>query len=648
MNHYLFDLNRDWTWLSQKETKERMKLYNEWLPQVHVDYHEQGYNNPYYFAPADQPYHALITEWQKKFQDDIGRNHAKYFDEHNWLYFTKEVFDLFYPGYGDTYPTFNGGIGMTYEQAGGGRAGLGVKTETGDTLTLKERIIHHYTTGISTLEVSSRNAVALETNFVAFFNEARKEVKDGYNTFIVKYENGNDKLEKLTDLLDRHKIKYGRIKSTKTVKGYDIHNSRDISISVSGSDLIIPVQQPKSVLVRVLFEPVSTLVDSLTYDITAWSIPFAYGIATYATRQVIQVDIEGFVRDSISELKKDIQPYAYAFGRKDINDVRFLSELLLKGLNVRTNFKPIINKGKEYPAGSFFILRGDNTNFKEDLSRVISDLSKTHHVEIDLLTTGYSEKGPDLGSSYLKLLDNQVKVGVLYGENVSPYSIGEVWHLFEQELNYPLIRLNTSYFTRAGLNNLDVIIIPQGYYSSLLNEVQINRLDEWVKNGGRLVMIGSALRYFADNESFNLKKFLDEEEKEKIEDLKEKEDYLRKYDESERFNIKERIRGGIYKARLDNTHPIGFGYPEYYFTLKTLEDRYALLDDGWNVANIEGSQDKVSGFSGSNTLSKTYKSLIIGMEDKGVGEVVYFVDNPLFRSFWENGKLMFCNAIFMP
>jgi hypothetical protein len=198
------------------------------------------------------------------------------------------------------------------------------------------------------------------------------------------------------------------------------------------------------------------------------------------------------------------------------------------------------------------------------------------------------------------------------------------------------------------LNDLDVIIIPQGYYSSLLNEDLLNRLDGWVKSGGRLILIGSALRYFADNESYVLKKFLDDEEKEKIEDLKEQEDYLRKFDDNERFNIKDKIRGGIYRARFDNSHPIGFGYPDYYFTLKTWEDRYAILDKGWNVATITGNQDKVSGFSGSNSDSKTYQSLIVGMEDKGVGEVVYFVDNLLFRSFWENGKLMFCNAIFMP
>ena len=95
-----------------------MKKYNEWLPQVHVDYHEQGYNDPYYFAPAAEPYHEVITQWQREFQTQIGKNNAKYFDANGWLYFTKEIYDLLYPSYGDTYPTYNGAIGMTYEQGG--------------------------------------------------------------------------------------------------------------------------------------------------------------------------------------------------------------------------------------------------------------------------------------------------------------------------------------------------------------------------------------------------------------------------------------------------------------------------------------------------------------------------------------------------
>src|SRR5206468_1412364 len=155
--HYNFDLNRDWAWQTQKETQGRMSKYNDWLPQVHVDFHEQSFNDPYYFAPAAQPYHEVITSWQRDFQTQIGKNNAKYFDQNGWLYFTKEIFDLFYPSYGDTYPCYNGSIGMTYEQGGGSAGGLGALNDEGDTLTLVDRAMHHYTTSLSTIEISSLN-----------------------------------------------------------------------------------------------------------------------------------------------------------------------------------------------------------------------------------------------------------------------------------------------------------------------------------------------------------------------------------------------------------------------------------------------------------------------------------------------------------
>jgi len=145
-NHYLFDLNRDWAWTTQVESQARIAQYNKWMPNIHVDFHEQSVDNPYYFAPAAEPYHEVITKFQRDFQVTIGKNHAKYFDKNGWLYFTKEFFDLLYPSYGDTYPTYNGAIGMTYEQAGHGRAGLAIKTADNDILTLKDRVAHHYTT----------------------------------------------------------------------------------------------------------------------------------------------------------------------------------------------------------------------------------------------------------------------------------------------------------------------------------------------------------------------------------------------------------------------------------------------------------------------------------------------------------------------
>jgi len=234
-NHYLFDLNRDWAWATQVETRQRLKVYNKWLPHIHVDFHEQGINEPYYFAPAAEPFHEVITDWQRDFQTQIGKNHAGYFDKEGWLYFTRERFDLFYPSYGDTYPTFNGAIGMTYEQAGHGMAGLGIVNDEGDLLTLKDRIAHHHTTGLSTVEISSQQADKLNTEFKKYFNTTNFK----YKSYVL--EGNQDRINKLTTLLDRHEIKYGFTSNT-SVKGFDYESGSQKSRTVNNA-LVVSTNQ---------------------------------------------------------------------------------------------------------------------------------------------------------------------------------------------------------------------------------------------------------------------------------------------------------------------------------------------------------------------------------------------------------------------
>ena len=55
----------------------------------------------------------------------------------------------------------------------------------------------------------------------------------------------------------------------------------------------------------------------------------------------------------------------------------------------------------------------------------------------------------------------------------------------------------------------------------------------------------------------------------------------------------------------------------------------------------------VSGFTGIKAREKIKDGVIFGVQDLGRGKVVYMADDPLFRSFWENGKLLFCNAVFL-
>ena len=222
-NHYLFDLNRDWAWLTQIESVYRIKLYNQWLPHVHVDFHEQGINENYYFPPAAEPYHEIITDWQREFQELIGKNHADYFDSNDWLYFSDEIFDLLYPSYGDTYPMFNGSIGMTYEQAGSGRAGNSVTLNNGDTLTLRDRIDHHVTTGLSTIEV----AITHRKKLIEEFKNFSKSQPYKYESYILS---GDEyKIQALIEFLDLHEIETASVQENLNIKAWSYHSQQKVS-----------------------------------------------------------------------------------------------------------------------------------------------------------------------------------------------------------------------------------------------------------------------------------------------------------------------------------------------------------------------------------------------------------------------------------
>ena len=631
-NHYLFDLNRDWAWATQIESQQRIKIYNKWLPHIHVDFHEQGINNPYYFAPAAEPFHEVITDWQRNFQTEIGKNHANYFDKEGWLYFTRESFDLLYPSYGDTYPTYMGAIGMTYEQAGHGRAGLGIETDHRDILTLKDRIAHHKTTGLSTVEIASRNAEKLNVEFRKFF----KNNNYVYKSYVLKNDN-QDKINRLKKLLDTHEIKY-EYASNENVKGYNYQNQKEEKIDITKGDLVIHSNQPKGRMVKVLFEPNAKLSDSLTYDITAWSIPYAHGLKTIASKNNVSSTSDN---NSITISNSvDNSAYAYVSKWNSIEDASFLGELLQKDIHVRFTNKTTIVEGKTFAPGSLIILKLDNKKTKNYAAKVV-EIANNHQRKLTAVATGFSDNGVDFGS-YGVLSINQQKVALLSGKRTSSLNFGEIWHFFETELKYPLTIVDTEYFKNLNLTEFDVLIIPEGYYGTVLNKDTLKRIKDFARNGGTIIAIGNALRNFSDTDYFALKsKKADEKDDEK------NEDNLLPYAAQERKSIENLITGSIFKSKVDTTHPLAFGYEDFYFSLKLSDKAYHYLKDGTNVAYFYKDATNVSGYAGSKAIKNVPESLLFGEEQIGNGSIIYMVDNPLFRSFWENGKLFLANAIFL-
>ncbi|WP_316841052.1 M14 family metallopeptidase [Pedobacter gandavensis] len=629
-NHYYFDLNRDWAWQSQVETQQRLDLYQDWMPEVHVDFHEQSYNEPYYFAPAAEPIHQDITPWQRNFQVTVGKNNAKYFDQNGWQYFTKEQFDLLYPSYGDTYPLYNGAIGMTYEQGGIG-AGLAVVTIDGDTLTLKDRIAHHFTTGMATLETVSIHADRLIEEFSKYFEKGVLNPPGTYKSFVIKAQNSY-RLQQLAALLKRNHIQFA-YGLDKEFTGYSYETGKNERFKVERNDLVINLNQPRAVLANVLMEPQTTVSDSNTYDITAWALPYAFGLPAYASLELIKG------RFPEQEEKKEVfpvvaRPYAWILPWNGLPDAQVLMELQKESIKVRIAEDAFTIGGRKFGNGSLLVYRTENERLVPTLASKMTAIEKRMKQPFYPAASGFVDRGKDFGSSAYRIL-NTPKVAIVAGPESSPQSVGELWHYMEQELNYPVSLIGLKNIDNLNLNKINVLILPDGTYPVETME----KLEDWIKIGGKVILLEDAVQSVTDSKLFEVKK---------KEEVKEEEVLINPalYANRNSVDLSDAIPGAIFKVHLDAGHPLSTALGAYYYALKTDDHVYAPLNRGWNVGLFK-PDSYMAGVAGKKVVKTLSSGMTLGVQSLGKGTIVYIGTDVLFRSFWENGKQLFLNALFL-
>lgn len=645
-NHYLFDLNRDWAWQKQQESQMRSAVYHQWMPHVHCDYHEMGYNSPYYFAPAAEPYHESITDWQRAFQHEVGQATAKAFDARGELYYTKESFDLLYPSYGDTYPIFNGAIGMTYEQGGSGGAGVLVETSQGNLLSLNERIANHVESSLQAVYTSARLAENLVDEWGAYYDRNRTQPIGRFAGYLIpKTEDNAARIERLIQFLDGHGVITESVdKDQKSVTGWEYGIGQKRTVRPQAGDLVISSYQTHSSILDVLFDPDPVLSDSLTYDITTWSVPFAYGLRTFG------LDAPIIGKPHITSETPSIQSeaFGFAFKRTGDQDSPLMAQLLSGGFTLRTNAKSFDVDGSTHEAGTLLVLRGDHKD-RPQWWRELGALAADHGVELMTISGGYVDAGPDMGSDDIWAIP-EIRVGALTGPGVSSLGAGEVWWHFEQELQYPITMLSAENSNPEEWGAYDVMVLPSGWYGQA-DESWMQALAQWVRNGGRLIAIANAVSMFEGESDWGLNRYDDEDQADAVRQRSSSEkasDRQQAFDERQRLRAMRIGDGSIYPVKLDRSHPLAWGYPDApYYTLRSNSSRFALLSGGWNVGTFDYDTQPVSGFVGARANRELDGSLVFGVQPMGGGSITYFSDNPLFRGFWENGKLMFDNAVFL-
>ncbi len=619
-NHYWFDLNRDWYLGIHPESRSKLKWYHSWKPNVTADFHEMGTNSTYFFVPF-KPNGSLNPVIPKENYDYFNFLFGSYFadalDEMGTLYFTREIFDRTYPGYGSAYPDYLGGIGLLFEQASS--RGFKQKTQFGE-ITFPFTIKNQYVSGMTTVKASVANKEKLkdyQSNFYksAITDSSRKKVR-GYI-----FNQGNDK-NKTKAFIDKLKL-------------------HDIKVLNNKEQFYVPTVQKNYRLVRSFFETHQQYRDSVFYDASAWSMANIYDIDYSASNK----DFVGEEVDDIDELFEvnefSESNYAYIIDSQDYNIPAVTYDLLNNEVFTSASFKPFTIQTstgtKSFNYGSLIIPLSVQKKLNSDeLYEKMKSIQKKYDVNIYSVESGLSSSGVDLGSGYVMPL-NKPSAMMLIGTGVRSYEAGEVWHLLDQRVGMPITKVPMRNFDNISMDKYNVLVLVSGNYK--FSDSQIEKIKTWAENGNTIISIGSGSKLLID------KKIVDE-------NLLEKEEsnainYLA-YGDARENRGKEQIGGVILNSIIDLSHPLAFGYENN--TLPLYKNNSIWLKPSKNnYSSVVRYSDNslIDGFLSENNKEKIKESVSLVVSRVGRGIAVMFADNPNFRGAWYGTNRLFLNAIFL-
>ncbi len=632
-NHYWFDLNRDWLPAQHRESQNRLAFFHQWKPNILTDHHEQGSNASFFFQPGvPSRVNPNTPQRNQDLTGELAKYHAKALDSIGSLYFTKEGYDDFYYGKGSTYPDINGSIGILFEQASS--RGHAQETDNG-LLTFPFTIRNQFTTALSTLE----GAMNLRKEFLdyqrSFFTNVQKEA-EAFPTraFVIGDENDQYRTNTFIQMLLRHQINIFRLKQDFTAEGKTFK---------AGSGYYIPAAQKQFKIIKTVFEKTFAYKDSLFYDVTAWTMPLAFGLP-YAELK----SMDGLAGDRVESLSEpalnvhhSANTYAYAFRWNEFNAPQLLYSLQSKGIQakVATQLFSMQVNGKEekFSYGTILIPASKQKLQGKGLADLIDECAGKTGVEVFSLSTGLASGGIDLGSASF----NNVKtpeVMMFGGTGTNATDVGEIWHLLDTRFHIPVSIVDVDRFALINPSRYNVIIMPSGTYRNLDKAGQ-EKLRTWTSGGGTLIATEDATKYLATN---GFTKVIFRSSEEKRDSTLQLPYYLR----SDEIRAKE-MAGSLFEAKVDLTHPLGYGYTQP--SVSIFKSNTLFMDqnnDPYDSPVMYTDNPLQSGYLYRGYKNAVKNSAAINLDNLGRGKVISMVDNLNFRAFWLGTSKMFMNAIY--
>jgi hypothetical protein len=680
-NHYLFDMNRDWFSQSQPETRGRTRLYLQWYPQVVVDLHEMGGNGTYYFAPPADPINPLITKTQVTWLTAFGRANAARFDERGFSYFIREEYDSFYPGYGESWPIFQGAVGMTYEPASA--RGLRYRRTDETTLSYYDGILHHFTSAMATAETAAKNREQLLRDFLEY---RRSAVQDG--------ETGSVREYVILPGVDPSRAT--RLARLLAFQGFDVKRAEEpFKIGTRTAPIgsfLVPVAQPASRLLRNLMEPQIAQPDAFVkeqdrrrkkrlndqiYDITAWSLPLAFDVDVVTAGVVSAVKTTAVSSDDPSWLLKNETPrdapstlpaakvgYLVPWGS---GTAAFAIEALREGIRVRTSNLPFTLQGRSYGGGTAIVRSSDNG---ADLPAKLAALVAKHGVEVIATDTAFVESGVSLGSNDVVPLKAP---RVLLALDTPAQSLSAGWARFvlERRFGQPVTAVKVASLARVDLTRYDVFVLPSGTYNGIAGE-SLRQLKDWIARGGTLITLADASRW-ATRENVGLLSTAtelrggkpdlepptaagaaaavaitaaDRERGAERREAPEQPIQLDKAIEPDR----ERpfvTSGALCRVTLDLEHWLAAGTDGQIQAMVEGQRVFTplKLDKGRNVGTFAAQDVVASGLVWDDVKTQLANKAFVMDQPLGQGHIIAFAEDPNFRAFTEGTELLFINAV---
>lgn len=638
-NHYWFDLNRDWMLVQHPESQGRIDNFHKWKPNILTDHHEMGTNSTFFFQPGvPSRTHPITPDENQSLTKAIADYHVEKLDSEQRLYFSEENYDDFYYGKGSTYPDVNGSIGILFEQASS--RGHAQESEHG-VLTFPFTIKNQFMTSLSTLEASQNLREEILNYQRSFYKESKQQgAQSSIEGYVFGTSHDQARNYHFAEMLRRHKVELYELGENLDAGGESFQ---------ANSSFVIPVDQKQYKFVKALFERRTTFNDSLFYDVSAWTMPYAFNLPFAELEggefsdELLGAKVEGLPSFPAGELVGGKSNYAYVFEWDEYYAPRALNRLQDEGVRTKVASKPftgITSEGtKEFDYGAVLVPLGPQNVEQDKIHKLIREASEKDGLTIYSVNTGSTPRGIDLGSGSFESLEKP-SIAVLSGDGASSYEVGEVWHLLDQRFDmrptlFPMDRLNY-----ADLDRYNVIVMVNGGYDNLDNGA-VDKIKQWTQNGGTLITTKYANSWAKRNGLANIE-FIEEDESEEKEEVTPK-----SYADMDATRGAQYIGGSIFHTKLDLTHPLGYGYNDEDVTVFRNSTLFLKKAENPYATPLYYTDDPLaSGYISEDNLEELKETAAIIVSDVGSGRVISMTDNPNFRAFWFGTNKLFMNAIF--